>query len=208
MLPSRGGPWPEWAVVFALGTRRRASECIFFGSESWDTVGCSLAISQLFKEIVDVTSLAFRLLWIARSCAHTCCYLLHLTRLVWKILYDQVMIQTEDSQLVEPISKYCSDPLEMSLVLRMFLCLEKCTVSHRAQLNFPTPCGCHSSCWNVPFPTAVTESSIQTNQAELTTSRLNGGSASARRVFVDIDTKVWILDSICETAIVVHSFAS
>lgn len=100
--------------------------------------------------------------------------------------------QTGVNQLVLPISKYCSDPLEISLVLWIFLCLEKHTMSHWAQLNFQAPCSCHSSCSHVLFPTAVVECSIQTNQAELTNLWLDEACGSVRSL-LSRDTKVWII---------------
>jgi hypothetical protein len=88
------------------------------------------------------------------------------------------------------ICKHCRDPIEISLVVWIFLCLEKCTMSHWAQLNLQGPCSCHSSCSYVLFPTAVVECNIQTNQAELTTLWLGGGSGSGKRILCKADTKV------------------
>lgn len=120
----------------------RAAEYASFGSKSWDTVGSSLATSQPFREIIDVTSLPFPLLLNAL-------FLVHLTAPTVLAFFwysyqpsGKRHYETNDrtptgvNQLLVPISKHCSDPLEISLVLWLFLCLEKCTVSHWAQLNF------------------------------------------------------------------------
>ena len=60
-------------------------------------------------------------------------------------------------------------------------------------IKLPSPCSCHSSCSNVPFPTAVVEYSIQTNQAELTTLWLDEECGSVRRIPWHPDPKVWIM---------------
>lgn len=65
-------------------------------------------------------------------------------------------------------------------------------MSHWAQLNLQAPCSCHSSCSDVLFPTAVVEYNIQTNQAELTTLWLGGGSGSGESILWNADTNFWV----------------
>lgn len=60
--PCSRGLWPQRVVLFTVGTRLRASECVSFGSKSWDTVGSSVATSQPLKGIIDVTSLTISFL--------------------------------------------------------------------------------------------------------------------------------------------------
>lgn len=66
---------------------------------------------------------------------------------------------------------------------------------HSAALSpveLQAPRSCQSSCFNVLFPTAVVEYSIQTNQAELTALWLDGGSGSMWRIQWSRDTKIQI----------------
>lgn len=131
-------------------------------------------------------------------CASNCSYILSFFSFLiilpvgWQRYHETKAITERGvNQLMLPVSKCCSDSLEISLVLWIFLCLEKHTMSHWAQLNFQTPCSCHSSCSNVLFPTAVVQYGIQTNQAELTTLWLDEGYGSVRRILWRTDTKVW-----------------
>lgn len=126
------------------------------------------------------------------------CFCIFLTSLLAKIIWDHLYhfityhFITGADQLIVSISKHCRDSVEISLVVSIFLCLEKCTMSHWAQLNLQAPCSCHSSCSDVLFPTAVVEYNIQTNQAELTTLWLGGGSGSGERILWNADTKIWV----------------
>lgn len=74
--------------------------------------------------------------------------------------------------------------------MSMFRKMHNVTLS---PIKLPSPCSCHSSCSNVPFPTAVVEYSIQTNQAELTALWLGEECGSVRRILWHTDPKVWIM---------------
>lgn len=161
-----------------------------------------MATSQPLKEIIDVTSLTISsFLMPPLFCASNCsyCFVLFFFFLIllpvgWQRYYETNNVtQIGVNQSVLPISKYCSDILEISLVLWIFLCLKKHTMSHWAQLNFQASRSCHSSCSNVLFPTAVVEYNIQTNQAELTTLWLDEECGNVRRILGNTDTKVWII---------------
>lgn len=101
-------------------------------------MGSSLATSQPLKRIIDVTSLPFPLPFNAPFLVHLSAptvyfylFFLYLLSTWWQRYYEtNDKTQMEASQLVVPISKHCSDPLEISLLVWIFLCLEKCTMSH------------------------------------------------------------------------------